>query len=241
MIRWKHRAMRAAIVLGALCLARDRERCGSTVGQLRSSVGGRPPARSSRAGRHLPAQAFRLRDGHDHRGPSDGGLGVLRRLRVGTVGGYARRHRGPLRAGPPRRAQAGSGRRRTGSVSSHLHSSFVISAQMLFGWEWSVLIGAAAIGVALPVRAHPTAETALQQRRVCAWRPSWPPPPTTSSAGLDHPPSATPGFTPSSSQPAQIFVLVNITLVTVQISLASSTPFHFAFGDHLRHSGPAFH
>jgi diguanylate cyclase (GGDEF)-like protein len=116
---------------------------------------------------------------------------------------------------------------------------FVISAQMLFSWEWSVLVGGAAIGLALTIEHAPPLKLFFN----------------TSVYAIAALLAAVPGHLLSGSRPSSlgyaeltalvfaagaIFVLVNVTLVCLAISLASSTRFRAVLGDHFRHSGPAF-
>lgn len=113
---------------------------------------------------------------------------------------------------------------------------FVVAAQLLFGWQWSVLIGAAAIFVAqLPLRTAPI-KLAFNSMVYSL------------AAGLA---SVAPVLIrdPGSSYvrlcvvvfaSGAIFVLVNVTLVCVAIALAGGEPVRGVLRDHLRHSGPVF-
>ena len=116
---------------------------------------------------------------------------------------------------------------------------FVISTQMLFSLQWSVLVGAVAIAVALTVERAPRLKLlfnsgvyAVSALLAGAWHILDP------ALG-----SSFPGYgelTALVFAAGGIFVLVNVTLVCGAISLSRSTRFRPVLGDHLRHSGPAF-
>ncbi len=115
---------------------------------------------------------------------------------------------------------------------------FVISTQMLFSWEWSVLVGAAAIGVAMVAERAPLPKLLFNSAvyaiaAVLAAAPIISPLPDTTSLGYAE-------LTALIFVAGAVFVLVNVALVCAAISLASSTPFPSVLGDHLRHSGLAF-
>ena len=115
---------------------------------------------------------------------------------------------------------------------------FVISTQMLFSWEWSILVGAAAIGFALAIEKTPPMKLLFNAgvyaiAAFLAAAPGIAPMPSTSS--LDYA-----GLTALIFAAGAIFVLVNVALVCGAISLASSNPFRAVLADHLRHSGLAF-
>ena len=116
---------------------------------------------------------------------------------------------------------------------------FVVSTQMLFSVQWSVLVGTAAIAVALTIEHVPrvkllfnSANYAISALLAGAWHTLGP------SLG-----PSSPGYgelTALVFAAGGIFVLANVTLVCGAISLSSSTRFRPVLGDHLRHSGPAF-
>ncbi len=115
---------------------------------------------------------------------------------------------------------------------------FVISTQMLFTWEWSVIVGVLAIGCAMVIdKAAPmklffnSAVYALAA--ILAAAPMISPLPNTASLGYA-------GLTAVIFAAGAIFVLVNVALVCGAISLSTSTPFPAVLSDHLRHSGLAF-
>ena len=116
---------------------------------------------------------------------------------------------------------------------------FVISTQLLFSWEWSVLVGAVAIGIALAIeRAGPL--KLLFNSAVYAL-----------AALLAAVPYSVVGAETSSALgyaeltelvfvAGAVFVLVNVFLVCGAIALARSLSFREVLVDHFRHSGPAF-
>jgi diguanylate cyclase (GGDEF)-like protein len=115
---------------------------------------------------------------------------------------------------------------------------FVVAAQVLFGWQWSVLIGAAAIFAAqLPLRVTPL--------KLCFNSMVY-----SIAAGLASlaPMLAGPELGRTSYvrlsavvfASGAVFVLVNVTLVCTAIALASGEPIRGVLREHLRHSGPVF-
>jgi diguanylate cyclase (GGDEF)-like protein len=114
---------------------------------------------------------------------------------------------------------------------------FIVSATLVLGWEWGVLIGATSIALAqLPARAD-----ALKfSFNVGAYA---------LAAALSALPALSAGHALESSiaqavgvafSSGALFVLCNVALVCVAISLATDEPFGVVVRDHFRHSGPAF-
>jgi diguanylate cyclase (GGDEF)-like protein len=115
---------------------------------------------------------------------------------------------------------------------------FVVAAQVLFGWQWSVLIGAAAIFAAqLPLRAPPLKLFFNSMvYSLAAGLAALPP----IVLGAD---SGRTGYVELSAvvfASGAIFVLVNVSLVCVAIALAGGEPVRDVLREHLRHSGPVF-
>ena len=115
---------------------------------------------------------------------------------------------------------------------------FVVAAQLLFGWQWSVLIGAAAIFTAqLPLRVTPLKLFFNSMvYSIAAGLASLAP----LLSGVD---AGRTGYVELGGvvfASGAIFVLANVTLVCVAIALASGEPVRDVLRDHLRHSGPVF-
>jgi diguanylate cyclase (GGDEF)-like protein len=115
---------------------------------------------------------------------------------------------------------------------------FVVASELLFGWEWSVAIGATAIFVAqLPARVVPM--KLFFNSAVYAL-----------AAGLASLPGAMLGADASKVAYGRlvavivasgtIFVVTNVALVCVAIGLSSGDPIRGVMLDHFRHSGPVF-
>jgi len=115
---------------------------------------------------------------------------------------------------------------------------FIVSGQLLFGWEWSVLLGTASIAVAqLP-------------HRVGGLRLAFNSAVYAIAAGLASVPDAIAGWHAGDVGYARltaivfaagaVFVLTNVTLVCVAIALSSGSKVRGVLVDHLRHSGPPF-
>jgi diguanylate cyclase (GGDEF)-like protein/putative nucleotidyltransferase with HDIG domain len=114
---------------------------------------------------------------------------------------------------------------------------FIVSSEILFGWEWSVLIGAAAISIAMTLdRAQPikvvfngatyAIASGLASLPLLVDAPG-----RESSYGL---------LAVSVVVSGAIFVFVNVLLVCGAIGLASGGSIREVFSEHLRHSGPIF-
>lgn len=113
---------------------------------------------------------------------------------------------------------------------------FIVSSQLLFGWEWSVVIGALGIGLAMTLERTGTIKVFFNASVYAV------------SAGLGallltldgggHGQYALIALAVVAG--GSVFVVVNVLLVCVAIALASGTSIREAFSDHLRHSGPVF-
>jgi len=112
---------------------------------------------------------------------------------------------------------------------------FVVASGPLFGWEWSVLVGAAAIAVAqVPSRVAPLKllfNSAVYG--IAAAVASLP----TAVHGL---PAGYGRLTAVTVASGGIFVLVNVVLVCLAMALASGDRAQDVLADHLRHSGLVF-
>jgi len=114
---------------------------------------------------------------------------------------------------------------------------FIISSRLIFGWEWSVLIGAFAIGLAMAaVRTEPmkvafnvatyAIAAALSALALGA------------AAPLEHYGYASLAFCVVFS--GAIFVVVNVLMVCIAMGLSTNVRVTPIFMDHLRYSGPIF-
>jgi diguanylate cyclase (GGDEF)-like protein len=112
---------------------------------------------------------------------------------------------------------------------------FVVASRPLFGWEWSVLIGAAAIAVA------------MLRDRVGALKLSF----NSAVYGIAAATASLPnlvfgdghgygGVTALAVTSGGIFVFVNVVLVCVAMAFSSGAKVRDMFLDYLRHSGAAF-
>jgi diguanylate cyclase (GGDEF)-like protein len=115
---------------------------------------------------------------------------------------------------------------------------FVVSAQILFGWEYGVLISAVALVIAQAVARTPALRTTFNAAAysVAAFAASLP------GLLIEHG-SGTPHFgrlTLLSFSEGAIFVSLNVVLVCLAIALHEGVPVRRVIVDHLRHSGPAF-
>jgi diguanylate cyclase (GGDEF)-like protein/putative nucleotidyltransferase with HDIG domain len=114
---------------------------------------------------------------------------------------------------------------------------FIVSSEILFGWEWAILIGAVGISLAMTLdRAQPI-KVAFNGATYAI------------ASGLASLPLLidTPGRESSYGLVAlavvvsgAIFVFVNVLLVCGAIGLASGGSIRAVFSEHLRHSGPIF-
>jgi diguanylate cyclase (GGDEF)-like protein/putative nucleotidyltransferase with HDIG domain len=115
---------------------------------------------------------------------------------------------------------------------------FVVASQLLFGWHWSVLIGAAAMAVAMIALRERLLKLALNSAVYAI------------SAGLASLPAYL-GHTQASDGAygrlmvltlvsGGIFVSANVVLVCTAIALASGERVRDMLADHLRHSGLVF-
>lgn len=114
---------------------------------------------------------------------------------------------------------------------------FIIATQLLFGWEWSVLIGAAAIGIAM-------ASTRVQPVKVAFNSAAY-----ALAAGTAALPTIDFGQVSGArygrlaamvTLDGSVFVVANVLLVCIAIGLATESSPMAAFRDHLRFSGPIF-
>jgi diguanylate cyclase (GGDEF)-like protein len=115
---------------------------------------------------------------------------------------------------------------------------FIVSAQILFGWEFGVLISAVALVVAQVVARTPVLRTTFNAAAysVAAFAASVP-------GFLVAHGTAEPHFgrlTLLSFGEGAIFVSLNVVLVCMAIALHEGVPARNVVVDHLRHSGPAF-
>jgi diguanylate cyclase (GGDEF)-like protein/putative nucleotidyltransferase with HDIG domain len=114
---------------------------------------------------------------------------------------------------------------------------FIIASEILFGWDWSVLIGAAGIGVAMSLDRVPPIKVVFNAAGYAI------------ATGLAAVPLLV-GDTGHGRNYALvalsvvlsggIFVVVNVLLVCGAIGLATGGQIRDVFADHLRYSGPIF-
>jgi diguanylate cyclase (GGDEF)-like protein/putative nucleotidyltransferase with HDIG domain len=113
---------------------------------------------------------------------------------------------------------------------------FIIASRLIFGWEWSVLIGAGAIGLAMagarsqPLKVAFNAATYALAAALSALALVLVPPTSHGYASL--------AFCVVLS--GAVFILVNVLMVCVAMGLARETAVVPIFMDHLRESGPIF-
>ena len=114
---------------------------------------------------------------------------------------------------------------------------FIISSQLLFGWEWSVLTGATAIGLATAFARVPLFKVIFNSSTYAI------------AASLAALPSLVSGnvserayerLAGSVFAGGAIFVFANVMLVCIAIGLSSGSSILAVFRDHLRYSGPIF-
>jgi diguanylate cyclase (GGDEF)-like protein/putative nucleotidyltransferase with HDIG domain len=114
---------------------------------------------------------------------------------------------------------------------------FVVSATLVLGWEWGVLIGAASIAIA---QVPSPADVLKFSFNVAVYA---------LAAALSALPmlgagqalkSSTVGAICVAFASGALFVSCNVALVCGAISLAADEPFRAVVRDHFRHSGPAF-
>ncbi len=115
---------------------------------------------------------------------------------------------------------------------------FIVSAQILFGWEYGVLISAAALVVAQSVASTNVLRTAFNAAAyvVAAFAASL-------FGLLTTQDPASPSFgrlTALSFAEGAVFVALNVLLVCIAVALYEGTAVRRVVIDHLRHSGPAF-
>jgi diguanylate cyclase (GGDEF)-like protein/putative nucleotidyltransferase with HDIG domain len=114
---------------------------------------------------------------------------------------------------------------------------FIISSEILFGWEWSVLIGAVGISLAMTLDRVQPIKVAFNGATyaIASGLASLPlvieAPGAESSYGL---------LAVSVVVSGAIFVFVNVLLVCGAIGIASGGSIREVFSDHLRQSGPIF-
>jgi hypothetical protein len=114
---------------------------------------------------------------------------------------------------------------------------FIVAAEVLFGWQWSVLIGGAAIASAMLAARSPAIKIVFNGSTYAV------------SAAVSAIPVAAAGrfgdgaylkLTTTVVAAGAVFVVVNVVLVCAAIGLASGEAVVKVVADHLRHSGPAF-
>jgi diguanylate cyclase (GGDEF)-like protein len=115
---------------------------------------------------------------------------------------------------------------------------FVVASQPLFGWEWSVLIGAAAIAAAMTADRASPLKLAFNSAvygisAAVASLPSY----LVHSGGVHEGYGPLTGLTVLSGG---IFVSTNVVLVCLAMALASGVRVREVLADHLRHSGSVF-
>ena len=114
---------------------------------------------------------------------------------------------------------------------------FIISSEILFGWEWSILIGAVGISLAMtldrvqPIKVVFNGSTYAIASGLAALPLLVETPESQSSYGL---------LAVSVVVSGAIFVFVNVLLVCGAIGLASGGSIREVFTEHLRQSGPIF-
>ncbi len=113
---------------------------------------------------------------------------------------------------------------------------FIVSSQLLFGWEWSVVIGSCSIALAMAMDRTEPIKAAFNAATYAI------------ASALASVPLLVDGGTGSSYVKlavtvvvsGSIFVVVNVFLVCVAIALATEIPVREVFRDHLQYSGPIF-
>jgi diguanylate cyclase (GGDEF)-like protein len=114
---------------------------------------------------------------------------------------------------------------------------FIVAAEVLFGWQWSVLIGATAIATAMLVGRSPSIKIVFNGSTYAV------------AAAASAIPIVAVGrlgdgdylkLTATVFAAGAVFVVVNVVLVCAAIGLAGCEPVVRVVADHLRHSGPAF-
>jgi diguanylate cyclase (GGDEF)-like protein/putative nucleotidyltransferase with HDIG domain len=114
---------------------------------------------------------------------------------------------------------------------------FIISSQLLFGWEWSVLIGTLGIGLVMAVQRCDAIKVLFNSATYAI---------AASIAALpllvDHA-GARPGYgvlAASVLVGGAAFVFANVLMVCCAIGLATDASIRAVFRDHIRYSGPIF-
>ncbi len=113
---------------------------------------------------------------------------------------------------------------------------FIISSQLLFGWQWSTLIGALGISLAMALDRSDPIKVAFNGAAYAI------------AAGLAALPLLIDGANQASYglvaisvvNGGAIFVLANVLIVCGAIARATETPLREVFGEHMRESGPIF-
>ncbi len=115
---------------------------------------------------------------------------------------------------------------------------FIISAQLLFGWEWSVLAGALGIGGAMAVSRHQPMKIAFNASTYAIAAGAA----AVTGADLQRLGDGFGygGLVLMTIVCGAVFVAVNVVLVCIAIGLSSGTSPREVFSDHLHHSGPIF-
>ncbi len=113
---------------------------------------------------------------------------------------------------------------------------FIISSQLLFGWEWSILIGALGIGFAMAIDRSEPIKVGFNSAAYAL------------AAGfaalpllIDGGGRASYGLVALSVVVrGAIFVVANVAIVCTAIGFATGTPVREVFRDHMQQSGPIF-
>ena len=114
---------------------------------------------------------------------------------------------------------------------------FIISSQLLFGWEWSVLTGAVAIGLCMAfARTEPLKVVFNSATYAIATVLAALPHVVTGNVDADNYGVLVGAVFASGA----LFVFINVTLVCIAIGLATGSSTRAVFQDHLRYSGPIF-
>ena len=114
---------------------------------------------------------------------------------------------------------------------------FIISSQILFGWQWSVLTGTAAISICMTfTRAEPL--KVLFNSATYAIAAGLAAVPQVLTGPVDQ--LGYGGLIASVFSSGAIFVLVNVMLVCIAIGLSTGSQIRPIFADHLQYSGPIF-
>ncbi len=114
---------------------------------------------------------------------------------------------------------------------------FIISSQLLFGWEWSVLIGTLGIGLAMAVQRCDAIKVLFNGATYAIATGLAALPPLIDHAGGQQGYGA---LAASVLVGGAIFVVSNVLMVCCAIGLATYGSIRAVFLDHIRYSGPIF-